>query len=786
MPATPTRPAGMVYLPFGIVILLAGLWGGLARLGYELPSATTSAQSHGALMAIGFLGTLIAIERATALRRDWSWAVPALSIAGSICTLTGHAPRLGQALLTAAGVGLVIVYIALDRVQRSTHNSLMGVAAVGWVVAMALWLSGRDISITVPWLAVFLVVTITAERLELSRLLGISGLARRLLVAGVLLMVAGATVAVSSTDTGSRISASDVGVRICGAAMLALAAWLGRFDLARRTVRQRGVTRFMAVGLLAGYAWLAVGGTLWLTGGHQGDGAVYDAQLHAVFLGFVMSMVFAHAPVIAPAVVRRPLPYSPAFYGPLLVLHIGLVLRVAGGDAGGSMTTWQIGGVVDVVALLGFVALTAFSMLRGGFSRGRRSTGGTARKSAVNSPTLAGIGIGVVVLVAAVAFANSGSNDTTRTSTTIDSATATSGVTISLVDMRIEPAAITVPPGSHLILRVTNNGSMKHDLRLSNGVQTPMLSPGQTTALDAGIVTTPLSGWCTVPGHRQAGMTMRVQLGAAALSSPAAHAGTVGSMSGMDDMSGMAGMSGVAGMSSGSSDPSTDHSAGTDATSNDLSAAPPNGWTPNDAKLPPLGPNTVHDVTWHIKDVNETVAPGVTQLMWTFNGTVPGPVLHGRIGDMFNVTVVNDTDMTHNVDFHAESGPPASTMAPIAPGTSRTYHFVATHAGAWLYHCATEPMLLHMANGMYGALIIDPPNLRSAAAQYVLVGSELFFGPQRQIGDYSKMIDDEPDAVVFNGYPFAYEHSPLVAHAGQLVRIWIVDAGPSRALAFHV
>ncbi len=194
----------------------------------------------------------------------------------------------------------------------------------------------------------------------------------------------------------------------------------------------------------------------------------------------------------------------------------------------------------------------------------------------------------------------------------------------------------------------------------------------------------------------------------------------------------------------------------------------------------------MHNVTWHIRDVKTTMAPGVTQTMWTFDGTVPGPVLHGRVGDAFNVTVVNDTQMTHNLDFHAEEGPPATEMTPIAPGASQTYHFVAKRAGAWLYHCGTAPMLMHIGNGMYGAMIVDPPGLAAVDAQYVLVGSELFFGPQGGVGDYAKMLADKPDAVVFNGFPFAYQHESLRAKVGDRVRVWVVDAGPTRALAFHV
>lgn len=258
-------------------------------------------------------------------------------------------------------------------------------------------------------------------------------------------------------------------------------------------------------------------------------------------------------------------------------------------------------------------------------------------------------------------------------------------------------------------------------------------------------------------------MTMRIET--SAMSPPA------------DSVTGMADMAGLTNASS---------SSAPDAVSPNLAAAPAAGWQPMDATLPPVGPDTTHNVTWHIKDVELLVAPGVTQTMWTFNGTVPGPVLHGHIGDAFSLTVVNDTQMTHNVDFHAEEGPPAAVMTPIAPGASHTYHFIATRAGAWLYHCGTEPMLMHMGNGMYGALVIDPPNLPAVARQYVLVGSELFFGPQGDVGDYAKMRADRPDAVVFNGYPFAYQHTPLTASVGDRVRIWVVDAGPTRSLAFHV
>jgi nitrite reductase (NO-forming) len=756
----------LLLLPAGVVVMLFGLWGGLARLGYSLPADTSSADAHGILMSLGFLGTLIAVERAVALRAFWAWVAPAAAAVGSLALVFGAPAVLGKGLLLLAGVALTAVYGALHRVQRSTHNTLMGVAALGWVVAAALWLANRDIALLVPWLAGFLVITIVAERLELSRLLQISQRSRQVLVSVVMVFVVGAIVSTFN---------DDVGLRVCGGAFLALAGWLLVCDLARRTVRQRGVTRFMAVGLLAGYGWLAASGLLWLGYGFHVDDAVYDAQLHAVFLGFVMSMVFAHAPVIAPSVLRRPFQYRPVLYIPLALMHLSLIVRVVGGDALSSDDAWRAGGITNEIALLAFVVGTATSLL---FVRARNATSSeqatrtTATwRSRLTSPAAVGALIGAIVLVASIAFANSGSTATPKSAgdtTGVSADGSTTGVAISLVEMRIEPSTVTVKPGTHLMLRVTNDGTMRHDLRLSNGAHTPLLKPGQTAVLDAGVITKALDGWCTVPGHRAAGMTMRIALGdqqSVVASTPP----TTGA--GMADMPGMGGSTA---------------SAGPDAVSPNLAGAPPDGWRPFDATLPPVGASGVHDVTWHIEDVELPVAPGVTQTMWTFDGTVPGPVLHGRVGDTFNVTVVNDTQMTHNIDFHAEQGPPAAVMTPIAPGASHTYHFVAKYAGAWLYHCATEPMLMHMGNGMYGALIIDPPDLAPVAEQYVLVGSELFFGPQGGVGDYTKMLADKPDAVVFNGFPFAYQQVPLQAHVGDQVRVWVVDAGPTKDIAFHV
>jgi hypothetical protein len=152
---------------------------------------------------------------------------------------------------------------------------------------------------------------------------------------------------------------------------VALAGWLAVHDVARRTVRRPGLTRYMAVCLLAGYVWLATAGALWAGFGTLGDGRAYDAMLHALFLGFVIGMVFAHAPVIVPAVFRAPVPYLPRFYIHVALLHLSLVLRLVGGDLAGSRVSWQVGGVLNEVALLLFVASTCAAVVHG---RRRRTT----------------------------------------------------------------------------------------------------------------------------------------------------------------------------------------------------------------------------------------------------------------------------------------------------------------------------------------------------------------------------------------------------------------------------
>jgi hypothetical protein len=347
-------------LVLGVLSLLAGLWGGLLLLGLSLPTLRTStAADHGPLMALGFLGTVISLERAVALRRAWAFTAPVAAGAGGLSLLAGLPGVVGWSLLCIASVVFVIVYAAVLRIQPMAHLAVMAAGAVCWYVATVAWLGGWAVPRLVPWLAGFLVFTILGERLELARVAVLTRPSVRHFAAGAGLFGAGLVLTAVSGHTG------EIGVRLAGGGLVTLALWGARYDVARRTVKIAGVTRFMAVCLLAGYVWLLVSGLTWLLAGDLGRSAgTYDVALHAVFLGFVMSMIFGHAPVIVPAVLSVRLPFRPWFYVHVAVLHVALLLRLAGGDGFGNTLAWQVGGVGTELAILLFLAVSAIAVAR--------------------------------------------------------------------------------------------------------------------------------------------------------------------------------------------------------------------------------------------------------------------------------------------------------------------------------------------------------------------------------------------------------------------------------------
>ena len=235
-----------------------------------------------------------------------------------------------------------------------------------WVVGNALWALASPVHEIVGWWLAFLILTIAGERLELSRFMPPSPMATRVFAA--VLVLIGAGLAGIRRPWGAAVFATG---------LLALAIWLLKQDIARRTVRGKGLTRYIAVCLLSGYAWLAVGGGVILAAGSLAPGSpAYDAALHALALGFVFSMVFGHAPIIFPAVLRVAVPYHPTFYVPLALLHASLALRIAG-DATTQFDWTRVGGLLNALALAAFIASTASAVIRGQRNRSA-NTGGDA------------------------------------------------------------------------------------------------------------------------------------------------------------------------------------------------------------------------------------------------------------------------------------------------------------------------------------------------------------------------------------------------------------------------
>jgi nitrite reductase (NO-forming) len=332
---------------------------------------------------------------------------------------------------------------------------------------------------------------------------------------------------------------------------------------------------------------------------------------------------------------------------------------------------------------------------------------------------------------------------------------------VELGEFYVEPSVLEVDAGRPVVLEVTNASTMMiHDLKLSGTTGTAQLLPGESEEVDIGIVADGDQAWCTIPGHKAAGMVLTFEVVGSAAPSTAAT-----------------------GQSASQAGASVDGEA---AAVIDPQAAPAADWKPFDPALQPAPGGTEHAVTLSATEVVKEVAPGVTQEMWTFNDQVPGPILRGKVGDVFTITLRNDGKMGHSIDFHASQVAWSDEMRTIQPGESLVYQFKAEFAGVFMYHCGTAPALHHIGNGMYGALIVDPPELAPVDHEFMFVQSELYLGPDGQPGDLTKMQQDQWDAIVFNGYYNQYSTAPIRVEPGERIRAWVLDAGPSENSSFHV
>jgi hypothetical protein len=348
----------LAFLLLGGIALLAGLNGALLLLGVWAPiTSTRLPEVHGPLMVFGFVGTVVVLERAVAVRRGWAYLSPGLLGAGGIALISPLPVIVGQAALVAGSAMLLLIYAEIWRRQAAVSTGVQVLGAMAGLMATIFWLRGIGVPQLAPLLILYLVLTIAGERLELSRISPTVDQRAESWMLGIgLALCFGAVVALVWPVAGYPL---------LGIGLLALVAWLFRHDVATRLVRSTGLPRYMACCLLAGYGWLVVVGGVWLLQGAVYSGRPYDAMMHAVFLGFVMSMIMAHAPTILPAVLRRPLPYRPLMYLPAALLHLSLLARVLLGDAYGWPVLVQWGGVFNIVAVLLFVVVAVVSVWRG-------------------------------------------------------------------------------------------------------------------------------------------------------------------------------------------------------------------------------------------------------------------------------------------------------------------------------------------------------------------------------------------------------------------------------------
>lgn len=364
----------------------------------------------------------------------------------------------------------------------------------------------------------------------------------------------------------------------------------------------------------------------------------------------------------------------------------------------------------------------------------------------------------------------------------------TTTITVSMNAMRFTPDVLTVPAGDRLVIELRNDDPAEvHDLVLDSGVTSGRLSPGESATVDAGVISQDLAGWCSLVGHRAMGMTLAVVAQGASAQTPGGGGGSDGSGTTVDALTPV-----VA----------------------DLQAAPSADHARRDPVLPP-DPGPDQRLTLEITEHDLEIAPGVTMAAMTFGGGVVGPVIRSELGGRLTVNLVNNGSMGHSLDLHAGRVSPDTVMRTISPGQSLDYTITTDYAGVWLYHCSTMPMTVHLAAGMLGALIVPPEGLSAADREYVLVQSDHYLVPEGADGwatpsvpnpaddgacplcehddgvvahpvSPAKIAAERPDFTVFNGHANQYVHEPLTARVGERVRIWVLAAGPSRGISFHV
>lgn len=337
-----------IIMALAALALILGLYGGLGRLGF--PVAVQLTLLHGPLLICGLFGTLIGLERAVAMGGGWMLGAPFASGLGTLALLVGLPPPVGAAAYTVSAALLTAGCLQITLRQPALFTGALIFGALAWLVGNLLWMTGSSVPDVAGWWVAFLVLTVAAERLELSRLMPPMRGSEALFLFSLGLTLAGAQNGLMTEN----------GAVLFGLALLCLTAWLLRHDISRFGIRQSGQVRFMAACMLAAYVWLAAAAAALLLAAPAKTALGYDIALHAILIGFVLSMVFGHALIILPAVLGLRVVYAPALYLALGLLHISVLLRIGSG-----LAEWGAGrlasGVLTLAALLLFAGLLALS-----------------------------------------------------------------------------------------------------------------------------------------------------------------------------------------------------------------------------------------------------------------------------------------------------------------------------------------------------------------------------------------------------------------------------------------
>lgn len=340
------------FIAFAILALCFGLWAGALRIGLNFPSIPNLALAHGPLMISGFLGILIPLERAVAMRKRWMFLVPILAAIGWVTALI--MPNVSVYFFSLASFGAIFILLSMFLQEKFIFTFTMLLGAIAWFIGNILWMFGYPIFQVVYFWMTFLILTIAGERLELNRVLNLQP--KHFLIFGlaVIALFASAGIAIFNLDFSTRVS---------GIALIVFSIWLLKYDIAFRNLRHpNSLTKFIAYALFTGFIWLGVSGLILLFVGAVYAGPVYDAALHAVFVGFVISMIFGHAPIIFSGIIGIPISYKPVFYIHLILLHASLIIRIFG-NLTNQIEIRKMGGFLNGIAILLFIAVTIYSVV---------------------------------------------------------------------------------------------------------------------------------------------------------------------------------------------------------------------------------------------------------------------------------------------------------------------------------------------------------------------------------------------------------------------------------------